>query len=39
MNVGVVFLFLFFFLGGGDVGCEQPYYFEIHGSIIIIETL
>ena len=36
--------FLFFFLGGGGgggggggVGCEQPYYFEIHGTII--ETL
>ena len=25
----------FFFFGG--VGCEQPYYFEIHGTII--ETL
>ena len=23
--------------GGGGVGCEQPYYFEIHGTII--ETL
>ena len=27
--------FFFFFFGG--VGCEQPYYFEIHGTII--ETL
>ena len=34
----IVFFLLFFslfFLGG--VGCEQQYYFEIHG--IIIETL
>ena len=37
--------FFFFFLGGvgggggggGGVGCEQPYYFEIHGTTI--ETL
>ena len=30
-------IFLFFFWGGGGgggVGCEQPYYFEIHGTII-----
>ena len=31
--LGFFFFFFFFFL----VGCEQPYYFEIHGTII--ETL
>ena len=43
LNFLIYFYFYFYFIffwgegGGGGVGCEQPYYFEIHG--IIIETL
>ena len=36
-GVLIVFFLLFFVVFLGGVGCEQQYYFEIHG--IIIETL